>query len=815
MDELLKDFRYGARMLLRSPGFTLIAIATLGLGIGANTALFSVINGVLLQPLHFPEANRLMGVYEKRAQFEFASISYPNFLDWQRNNRCFESLVAFRSDDFSLTGLGRAERVKGEMVSAGFFTTLGVPPMLGHDLDPEQDHVGGRPEVLVSEGFWKRKLSASRSVVGRAIRLNGADYTITGVIPASFDLHVQNFQASELYTPVGQWNDVVFRMRNAGLGMNAIGRLKAGVTFEQARANMKSVTDTLAQMYPADDSQISATMVPLKEKIVGDVKPYLLVLLAAVCFVLLIACVNVANLLMARSMTRSREFAIRLALGAGKLRVMRQLLTESVLLSLCGGVVGLILAAWVTPVTLGLFAGTFPRAAEIRLDAPVLAFTFVVSVLSGILFGMAPAFRSVQPDLQKTLREGARGARGVRNRAQSVFAAIEMALALILLIGAGLMIRSLARLWEVNPGFRPQNVLQLQVSLPPSMHSAPADSIRAEWRRLHDEIAAVPGVSAVSLQRGGLPMNGDSDDPFWIVGRPKPQRESDMPWALWYEVEPQYLQVMGIPLIRGRFFTNQDNEHTPLVAVVDESFATQYFPGEDPIGKRFVDEFLGGPAEIVGIVGHVKQWGLDDKLNLHAEFYIPFVQFPTQYMSRATESTGVLVRTAGSPLAMLDPIRRKVEQTNSEEVVFDAHAYEQIVSQSLSDRSFAMTLLGVFAALALILSSIGIYGVVSYIVGQRTHEIGIRIALGAQRGDVLKQVLWEGGQAPLIGVGLGLLAALGLTQLMSSVLYGVSALDPVTFVAVALVLMGVSLMASYIPARRAMRVDPVVALRYE
>lgn len=815
MDELLKDFRYGARMLLRSPGFTLIAITTLALGIGANTALFSVVNGVLLQPLRFPQADRLMALYENRAQFLYASISYPNFLDWKRNNRSFESISAFRLDDFSLTGMGQAERVKGVMVSADFFATLGVQPLLGSDFDAQQDHFGGRPEVLISEGFWKRKFGGSRAVIGRGMRLNGAAYTIVGVIPASFQLGVQNFRIADVYVPVGQWDDVVFHLRNAGMGMNAIGRLKPGITLDQARADMASVTHALGQIYPADDSKVSATVVPLKEKIVGDVRPYLLVLLVAVFFLLLISCVNVANLLLTRSLARSREFAIRLALGARKLRVIRQLLTESVLLSLCGGLLGLVLAAWGTPFALGLMSESFPRTEEIRMDGFVLLFTLLTSVLSGLLFGMAPALKTLQPNLQGTLKEGARGATGARSRAQRVFVIVEMAMALVLLVGAGLMVRSLARLWDVDPGFDPKNVLRFDVSLPPSMREASPGAIRAELRRVHDEIASVPGVSSISLQRGGLPLQGDSDDPFWIEGRPKPERESDMPWALWYEVEPDYLKTMGIPLLRGRFFTDRDNENSPLVTVIDQSLADKYFPHEDPIGRSINDEFLGRPAEIVGVVGHVKQWGLDDKLNLHAQFYIPFIQIPDKYMARAADTTGVLVRSEGPPLKLLEPIRRKIEQTNSGEVVFDARSYQEIVSNSLSDRSFSMTLLGVFAALALILSSIGIYGVVAYAVGQRTHEIGIRMALGARRRDVLKLVLGEGTRTALIGVGIGFLAALGLTQLMSSVLYGVSATDPLTFVTVALILMGVSLTACYIPARRAMRVDPLIALRYE
>lgn len=814
MEELWKDVRYGARMLISTPGFTLVAIATLALGIGANTALFSVVNGVLLQPLRFPQASQLVALFEHRAQFHSASISYPNFLDWKRENRCFETIAAFREDDFSLMLQGRVERVKGDMVSAGFFRMLGVQLVLGRNLDPAQDHVGGKPEVLISEAFWKRQFGGSPNVLDRVLRLNGADYTIVGVIPANFHLGIQNFQAGDVYVPVGQWNYAMFRMRNAGLGMDAIARLKPGVTLEQARANMQSVAQSLAEIHPEEDTKVGVTVVPLKDSIVGDVRPYLLVLLGAVFFVLLIACVNVANLLLSRSTARSREFAIRLALGARKLRIVRQLLTESVLLSLGGGMLGLILAAWGTPFAVGLFADV-PRAQEVRLDARVLIFTLVVSLLAGILFGTAPAFKSLQSNLQATLREGARGARGVRSRAQTVFAALEIAMALVLLIGAGLMIRSLERLWDVNPGFQPKNLLHFEVSLPPSMRNAPPDAIRAELQRLHDEIASMPGVAAVSLQNGGLPMYGDSDDPFWIGGQPKPARESDMPWALWYQVQPDYFKTMGIELKSGRLFTDQDNAHSRLVTVIDESFAEKYFPHENPIGRAIVDEFLNKPVEIVGVVGHVKQWGLDDKLDLHAEFYIPFAQIPAMDMPSVADSTGVLVRSERRSLTLFDQIREKIQRTNSQETVFDYHPYEEIVANSLADRSFSMTLLGFFAALALLLSSIGIYGVVSYVVGQRTHEIGVRMALGAQRGDVLKTVLGDGARTAFIGVALGLVAALGLTQLMSSVLYGVSATDPLTFAAVVLILSGVALLACYIPARRAMRVDPVIALRYE
>jgi predicted permease len=815
MDAFWKDLRFGIRMLLRSPGFTATAILTLALGIGANTALFSVVNGVLLNPLPFPHAQELVTLYENKPNFKYASISYPNFLDWQKNNRTFEAMAAYRPDDFTVARTGTPERVDGVMVSADFFSILGVKPILGRGFSNDEDRLGGKPVVLISGGYWKRNYGSARDVVGKTLVLDGKDYEIVGVIPASFHLRIQNFRTSDLYVPLGQWNDVIFRERNVAMAMDGIARLKPGVTLEQARADMDSVTQYLASVYPEANVGVSATVVALKEKMVGEIRPYLLVLLAAVLLVLLIACVNVANLMLARSNARAREFAIRSALGASQTRVIRQLLTESILLAVYGGALGLILAAWGTQAALGLLPDSLPRAEEVGLDERVLLFTLAVSVLAGLVFGLAPALRTAKPNVQETLKEGGRGASRAKQRAQNVFVILEMAMALVLLVGAGLMIRSLTRLWGVNPGFNPKNVLYFQVGMPPAMKQAPADAVRANLRRLHDTLATVPGVETLSLQRGGLPMFGDSEDPFWIVGRPKPQNDNDMVSALWYEVEPDYLKVMGIPLKRGRFFTAQDNESSPLVAVIDESFAEEYFPGQDPIGQSIVDEFVGKPSEIVGVVGHVKHWGLDDRINLHAQFYIPFPQIPDRFISRAAGSTGVLIRTQREPLAMVDAIRKKVGEMNSQDVVFETHSYEDIISRSLAERWFSMVLLGLFAALALALASVGIYGVISYVVGQRTHEIGIRIALGAQRKDVLALVLGEGTRTALFGVGIGLIAAFGLTRLMVSVLYGVSATDPLTFLAVAALLAAVALLACYIPARRAMRVDPIVALRYE
>ena len=816
METLIQDVKYAVRMLAKNRSFTIVAVLTLALGIGANTALFSVANGVLLNPLPFPAPDQLVALYANRVSFERASISYPNFLDWQRDNRSFASMAAFRSDDFNLTGAGEAEHIRGEMVSADFFATLGVKLTQGRFFTTDEDRIGGAPVALISAGLWARKFGNAPNIVGQRIALNGTDYTIIGVLPATFRLRLQSLaENSDAYIPIGQWTDVIFHDRSAGLGVRAVGRLKPGVTVDQARAEMGSIANRLAQAYPVADKDSGITVMSLKQSMVGDIEPFLLLLLGAVGLVLLIACVNVANLVLARSTGRAREFAIRSALGASSGRVLRQLLTESTLIALAGGGLGLLVAAWGTQGILGLVSDTLPRAQEVRVDARVLFFTLGISLLSGILFGLAPALRAARLNVQSALKEGGRGASGSRHRAQGVFVAAEMAMALVLLVSAGLMLRSLSQLWSVNPGFDPHHVLMFYVALPPSMDSATPASTRASLLQLHDKLASIPGVQSVSLLRGALPMWDDSEDPFWIAGRPKPLGDNDRYWSIWSEVEPDYLRVMGIPLVRGRFFTPQDTESSPRVAVIDEDFARKFFPGEDPIGKAFVDDYVG-PATIVGVVGHVKQWGLDDKLAMHAEFYLPFRQIPDQYMSRASRSTTLVLRTTVAPLSLTDDIRHEIQQMNSEQVMFSPKSMDDIVyNQSMLAQRFSMILLGVFATVALLLASVGIYGVVSYIVVQRTHEIGIRIALGARQSDVLRWVLGEGTRMALVGVGFGIAAALALTRLMAKLLYGVSATDPATFFGVAILLTLVALAACYVPARRAMRVDPIVALRHE
>jgi predicted permease len=816
METLLQDLKYAVRTLAKNRSFTIVAVLTLALGIGANTALFSVANGVLLNPLPFPAPNQLVALYAKRVGFERASISYPNFLDWQRDNRSFAAMAAFRQDDFNLTGSGEAEHIRGGMVSADFFATLGVKLAQGRFFTADEDRIGGAPVALISAGLWSRKFGAAPDVVGQRIALNGSDYTIIGIVPASFHLRLNGFaENSDAYIPIGQWTDVVFHDRSAGLGMKAIGRLKPGVTVEQARAEMNSIAHRLAEAYPVADKDSSITLLSLKQSMVGEIEPFLFVLLGAVGFVLLIACVNVANLVLARSTGRAREFAIRAALGASRGRVLRQLLTESTLIALAGGALGLIVAAWGTQGILTLVSDTLPRAQEVRVDGRVLFFTLGISLLSGILFGLAPALRAARLNVQSTLQEGGRGASGSRHRAQRIFVVAEMAMALVLLVGAGLMLRSLSRLWSVNPGFDPHHVLMFYVALPPSMDSATPASTRAALLQLRDKLGSIPGVQSVSLLRGSLPMWDDSEDPFWIAGRPKPLSDNDKYWSIWSEVEPDYLKVMGIPLVRGRFFTAEDTESSPRVAVIDEEFAQNFFPDEDPIGKVFVDDYVG-PATIVGVVGHVKEWGLDDKQAMHAEFYLPFRQIPDQYMSRASRSTTLVLRTTVAPLALADNIHHEIQQMNSDEVMFSPKSMDDIVyNQSMLAQRFSMILLGAFALLALLLASVGIYGVVSYIVVQRTHEIGIRVALGAQQRDVMRWVLAAGARMALIGVGIGIAAALALTRLLTNLLYGVSATDPATFLGVAFLLMLVAIAACYIPARRAMRMDPMAALRQE
>lgn len=812
MSNFWQDVRFAFRVLLHNRGFAVISILTLALGIGANTALFSVVNGVLLNPLPFPDADSLYAVYTKTATFSQSSIAYPNFEDWQKQNHSFSYLGALRSDDYNLTGSGEPERLHAHMVSADFFPAYGINPLIGRSFRRDEDQVGAEPVAMLGDGLWKRKFASSSDVLGKSVILNGKSHTIVGVAPAL----VTGISPSDIYVPIGQWADPSFRDRHIGMGTNAVGRLKQGVTAAQAQADMDAIARDLAAAYPDANKGTGITLVPLKADVVGESRGTLLVLLGAVAFVLLIACANVGNLLLARSTGRTREFAIRLSLGASVAQVIRQLLTESVMLGIAGGALGLVFAKLAVIGILKGLAEALPRTDEIEIDSRVLLFTAVISILTGIVFGLTPAMRLLRPRLSETLREGGRGTSNAHHRTQSVFVVLEVAMALVLLVGAGLMIRSLTALWSVDPGFDPKNALAFATSVTSDSKATP-DQLRAKYREAERQFAAVPGVESVAMIGGSLPMTGDSEVPFWRDGETPPTNQNAMTFALFYLVTPPYQQSMRIPLQRGRFFNDGDNERSSVVAVIDATLAKKYFPNVDPVGKRINIGLLDMKPEIVGVVGHVEHWGLGDKSHetLQSQIYLSVWQVPDRFWGLLSSGSGYVARTTAAPLLVTGAIRTAALKADPSSVVYGTRPLEEIVAGSIATQRLAMILLSIFSMLALLLSAIGIYGVISYLTGQRTQEIGIRVALGASSRDILRMVLGEGMKITIIGVVLGLAAAIALTRLLARLIYGVGAYDPVTFAAVAILLTGVSGLACYIPARRAMRVDPMVALRYE
>jgi predicted permease len=828
MTELMQDFRYALRQLGKNRGFTAIAVLTLTVGIGANTAIFSVVNGVLLNPLPFRNADRIVSMFQDKPNFSKGSISYPNFLDWQRDNRSFQLMAAYRWVDGSITGVGEPESIHAQRVSATFLPILGVNPILGRNFASDEDRPGANPTVIISQGVWERKFGSDPNIIGKRLIVGGTGRTIIGVVSSSFQLNIQNFNTADIFEPIGEDLDPGFHRRDSFWGMDAIGRLKPGVTLEQAREDIQRVNAGLAETYPDVDAHIKATIITLKDEMVGEMRPVLLLLLGAVGFVLMIACGNVANLLLARSTARQREISIRVALGAGQARIIRQLLTESVLLALIGGALGLVLAKWGTAAAIAIIPQTMPRAREIGIDLRVLLFTLGISIVTGVVFGLVPALKTSGANVGETLKDTGRTISGYRSRAQAAFVIGEMAMALVLLIGAGLMIRTLSQLWGVDPGFDAHNVINFSITPPPSLGDQPPDAIRAALRQLDSAMRSAPGVQYASLVRGANPMEDDDEISFWPEGQQQPARQADLPTSLEYVVEPDYLKTMRIPLLRGRFVSDSDTRSSEGVAMIDNSFAKKYFPGQDPIGKRIrVLDFDSDPTQrtwlplvIVGVVGHVNQWGLaeDAARPLQAQLYRSFMQANSDVITKdLAQGISVFARfdPSLSPEASFQTIRKKLLAENSEMIVYGNESEAEVVARSIAGQRFALILLGIFAGLALLLAGVGIYGVLSYLVARRTREIGVRMALGAQRLDVLRMILSDGARMILIGAAIGLVASLGLKRLMASILFGVKPTDPITFVAVALLLCAIALFACYLPARRAMRVDPMVALRYE
>jgi predicted permease len=804
------------RTLARSPGFATIAILTLALGIGANTAIFSVVQGVLLAPLPFAQPERLVTVRENSMALKREmSVSYPDFHDWQIRAGSFQEMAAVRYLGFDLTSPGTPEHVDGHQISAGFFSTLGVKLTLGREFSPEEDRPNGAPVVIISDRLWKNRFAANPNALGMPVILDGVGYTIVGILPSDFQLWISANDA-DVYTPLSQGNPFFINDRTVHSGIVSIARLKPRVTVAQASAEMSAMESGLRQIYPAADRGVEADVIPLKQEIVGDARQTLLLLLGAVGLVLLIACANVANLLLARSVARTREFAIRLALGAGRARIVRQLVSESVLLSLAGGVLGLVVAKWAMSPALTAMAGALPRGGKIGVNIPVLVFTFAVSMVVGILFGLVPALKGANTDLQPALKEGTRGSAGGQHRAQGVLVVVQMALTLVLLTGASLLFRTIHNLWQANPGFDTQHLITFKVGLSPAASRTGA-ATRATYQQLIGRIRQIPGVEAADLTTL-VPLSQSSNaGPFWI-GNVEPNYVSEAPRALYYETGPDYLRAMGLPLLRGRFFTPEDTTVSEPVIVIDSVLARTYFPNRNPVGQTITVGHWRS-ARIIGVVAHVRHWGLGDPdLYTQNQIYISFYQLPDESVPLFRGNITLIVRTPLDAAAMADAIKPVVYGVDNGQPIYSIRTMPEIVARSMTSERFIMILLGAFAVLALLLATVGIYGVISYSMSRRVREIGIRMALGAEKKDVLLGVINQGLRLAVTGVAIGAVAAVMLTRVLASfshLLYGVQAEDPLTFLAVALVLIGAAVLACYVPARRAAKVDPIVALRYE
>ena len=802
-DEMFQDLRYGVRVLLKHPGFTLIAVLTLALGIGANTAIFSIVNAVLLKPLPFAEPERLLWLGGWAGNDKEQGVTPADFLDYREQSRSFAQLAASISDSIpmNLSGGGEPERLKGGLVTANYLDVFGTPPALGRTFAAEEGLEGGERVVVLSHALWVRSFGANPAIINQTITLDKRNFTVIGVMPPQF----QYPPGVELWQPFSfpASPQSPFRSRQLHF-LRPVARLKPDVTRAQAQAEVETIARGLQALYPQTNTNRSLYLMPLQERLVGNIRLTLLVLLSAVGAVLLIACANVANLLLARASARSREIAVRAALGASRGRVARQLLTESLALALLGGLGGMLLAKWGVGLLVTFSAAYLPRAEEVQINTPVLGFTLAVALLTGLLFGLAPALQSARSNLTEALKEGGLGAGGKtrRHRTLNLLVVCEVALAMMLLVGAGLFVNSFIRLQQVSPGFDEKNLLTARIDLP-NPYAQPEKKAQF-FEQLQQRVAALPGVEAVGLVTE-LPLARQSADfGFNIEGRPAPPAGQD-PHADIRNVNHDYFRAMRIPLRTGRHFTEAEARDNAKVALISDALAQIYFAGENPMGQRLhLGSLNQGSYEIIGVVGDVRHRGLDGALR-------QTIYFPSLRLGYSN----LVIRTANDPTSLAAAVRREVAAMDPHQPVANIKTMERWVSESVAQPRFRTFLLGLFSAVALLLSIVGIYGVMSYAVSQRTHELGIRMALGASASDVLRMVIRQGMQLAGAGVAIGLVASLTLTRLLKDLLFGVRATDPVTFAAVAFLLMGVALLACYLPARRATKVDPLVALRRE
>jgi predicted permease len=810
-ERLLQDLRYALRQLRRSPGFASVCLITLALGVGANTAMFSVVQGVILAPLPFPQANRVVFLWEKRRGVPQLDVSYPNFEDWERTSRSFAAMSALTFHNFDLTAPGRAEHLMGIRASAGLLRTLGVKPAIGRDIAPSEDQANAPPVALISDRLWKERFASDLRVAGRSVDLDGKTFTVVGVLPVGFHF----LGNADVITPLRPNMPVIYADRSVD-AVAVLALLKSDVTRGRAEAEINTIQQELDRQYPDANRGVGVTATSLIQQILGNVKGTILLLFGAVGLVLLIACANLANLLLARSSTRAREFGIRAALGASRGRMVRQFLTESVVLSLAGGALGVVLAAVGLRILLAALAHTLPRSGNVGLHLPVLAFTLVASLAVGILFGLAPALQYASSDAQGAWQKNSRGAATGRHRLLSRLVVAQFALTLVLMTAAGLLLRSIHKLSHVNPGFDTRHVISFQVGLSPSFTSSP-DQTRVAYQQLLARIVEIPGVEAADLTNI-VPLSGaDNGGPFWI-GTKQPASLQEAPHALYFWTGPDYLRTMGIPLQQGRFFMPADQIGSGKVVVIDSVLAHTFFPGQNPVGQTLTVGHWGA-ARIVGVVGHVRHWGLDDPGTYNPrQIYIPVYQLPDSMVTDFFRNLKLLVRTTLLPANLMPVIRNVVYASSPDQPVYNVTTIDELVSESMASRNLPILLLGVFATLALLLSSVGIYGVVSYSVMRRTQEIGVRMALGADRNRVFRMIVSQGIGMAGAGLGVGTLAAVALVRLLPSfshLLYGVGQSDPLTLLCVSTVLLLVAVAACYLPARRAMRTDPMNSLRCE